>query len=249
MLRLFPNSLFIWRILQISLDLLKNILQTMKTQTLKFLFATSIVFALTSCNNKTNQEPLVIDEVPQEVESVNYAVVTDDSIINWEGYKPGTTHTGLISIQEGQFSLKDGKIAGGSFVIDMTSIVVTDLEGDYKAGLEAHLMGTAEGKEDDFFNINNFPTANFKATGTSSRDGKIYLIGDLTLKGETQEVGFPFKMNQLENGIVEITSEPFTIDRSRWGIKFGSKSFFDNLGDKFVSDDMQLEIKLLAKEI
>jgi hypothetical protein len=43
-----------------------------------------------------------------------------------------------------------------------------------------------------------------------------------------------------------LTSEPFTIDRTNWGVNYGSKSIFDNLGDKFISDDIQLTVKLQA---
>lgn len=224
----------------------------MKKHFFKLFFATSILFALTSCNNqKTNEEPLVVDEVSEEVETTQYVIDIDNSTMNWEGYKPllRTTHTGLISLKEGKFDLKDDKVVAGVFVIDMKSIEVTDLEGEYKENLEAHLMGTVEGKEDDFFNVNEFPTAEFSATGTSSKDGKTYLVGNLTLRGKTQEVGFPVEINKVEDGLVEIVSEPFKIDRTKWDIKFASKSFFDNLGENFVGDDMQIEFKIVAKQI
>lgn len=221
----------------------------MRKHFFKFLFATAIVFGVSSCKNneEAKTDMVVIEETDNMVEARDFVIDTENSTIHWEGYKPTGTHEGNISLKEGKLSLKDGKIAEGDIVIDMKSIVVTDLEGGDKEKLESHLKGTLEGTKDHFFDVQEFPIATFKATGTSTEDGKTLMFGDLTLKGKTQKVSFPIEVNMLDNDVAEIRSAPFKIDRSKWDIKFKSKSFFDDLGGNFISDEMQLEIRLLAK--
>ncbi len=138
-------------------------------------------------------------------------------------------------------------VESGSFVINMNSIEVQDLEGDDKASLENHLKGTVEGKEGDFFNVNEFPKATFEITGVDQVEGNTMLHGNLTMKGETKNVEFPVNID-VDGDELELTSEAFTIDRTNWGINYGSKSVFDNLGDKFISDDITLTVKVKAKK-
>lgn len=221
----------------------------MRKHFIKLLFATTIVFGVTSCKNneEAKSETIVLDEVDNKVQTRDFVIDTENSTIRWEGYKPTQTHTGTISVKEGKLSLKDGKIVEGDFVIDMKSIEVTDMEGEDKERLEAHLMGIPEGTKDHFFDVKEFPTASFKVTGTSTMDGKTLMVGDLTIKGKTEQVSFPIEVNMADNDVAEIRTAPFKIDRSKWDIKFKSKSFFEDLGANFISDDMQLEILLVAK--
>lgn len=224
----------------------------MKKQTKVILLAALASFGLFSCNSKVKEE--VSHELKEVVEEVTEAAVAykldaDNSLIHWEGYKPTATHTGTISLADGTFKLNGSQIAEGNFTIDMKSINVTDLEGEWKENLENHLMGTVEGKEDDFFNVNNFPTAEFKIKGITEKDGEELIVGDLTLKGITNEVAVPVKVEELDDSTVKITSADFDIDRTRWEIKFGSRSFFDSLGDNFVNDNMQLKLDLKASRI
>ncbi|HSJ12714.1 MAG TPA: YceI family protein, partial [Gillisia sp.] len=148
-------------------------------------------------------------------------------------------------IAEGTFHANDSIVESGTFVIDMASINVTDLEGDDKANLEHHLKGTVEGKEGDFFNINEFPQAKFEVTGISQVNGQSMLQGNLTMKGETKNVEFPVNID-LNGEEIVLTSETFTIDRTKWNINFKSKSVFDSLGDNFINDEIELTIKVVA---
>lgn len=221
----------------------------MRKHFFKLLFATAIVFGVTSCKNneEAKNDIVVLDETDNKVEARDFVIDTESSTIHWGGSKPTGTHEGHISIKEGKFNLKGSKIVGGNFIIDMNSIVVTDMEGDDKEKLESHLMGTLKGTKDHFFDVKEFPTATFKVTGTSTEDGKTIMVGDLTLKEKTQQVSFPIEVNMVDNDVAEIRTAPFKIDRSKWDIKFKSKSFFDDLGGNFISDEIQLEIRLLAK--
>lgn len=188
----------------------------------------------------------VVAAVGQEV-PVNVA----SSVVNWEGAKPTGTHTGTISLSEGMITIKEGGVAGGSFILDMNSITVTDIEGDMKANLEGHLKGLASDKADDFFNTPKYPTGKFEITKVTNlendAEGTHLVYGNLTLKDVTKEVGF--KANIAVNGTdVTVSTPSFTIDRTQWGIQYGSKTIFDNLGDKFINDEIGLTINLSASK-
>ncbi|MGY5849812.1 YceI family protein [Salegentibacter sp. F14] len=180
------------------------------------------------------------------LEAEIFHVKTEESVIHWKGRKPTDTHTGTIKIKEGSFKANDSTIESGSFVIDMKSIEVSDLTGKDRADLEAHLKGTVEGKEGDFFNTEKFPKATFEITDIKDENGQAMLSGNLTIKEETKNITFP--INISHNGDeIEILSDEFSIDRTHWKVNFGSRSVFDGLGDNFVYDDINLRIKLVAE--
>ncbi|WP_299278241.1 YceI family protein [uncultured Psychroserpens sp.] len=223
----------------------------MRTKFLKFSMILAIAIAFTSCKDKAEEantsdaEAAAVSESTSEKYTVNVA----ESTIHWKGFKPTGTHSGTINLENGVFKTDDGKLQSGTFLIDMKSISVTDLEsGDGKENLEAHLMGTVEGKEGDFFDVTKFPTAAFEITGTEAMAaGKTRLSGNLAIKGQKHNISFPVTITNAD-GMMTIESEAFTIDRTTWGVNYGSKSVFDNLGDKFINDDMELKIVVKAKK-
>ena len=180
----------------------------------------------------------------------DYKVDQGLSKIMWAGSKPAGSHNGTINVSEGMVAVKDGKVTGGSFTLDMNSISVLDLQGDEKAYLESHLKGSADDNADDFFNVSKHPTAKFeitKLTGLTNDSAASHLVyGNLTLKGISKEVGFKANIDISDSGL-RVTSPKFTIDRTQWNIKYGSDKFFDNLKDKVISDDISLQINLVAK--
>lgn len=213
----------------------------------KTLFIAFLSIAVTGCKNDNNKAKTEdAKEVRQgNLEAETYRVSTEESQIHWKGRKPTATHTGTIKIAEGSFSANDSTIESGNFVIDMKSIEVTDLKGKDRSDLEAHLKGTVEGKEGDFFNTEEFPEATFEITDLTKENGQDILSGNLTIKKETRNISFPVKIDYSENQVV-ITSNEFSIDRTEWKVNFGSKSVFDGLGDNFVNDDINLRIKVVA---
>ena len=221
----------------------------MKIKLLSLFTMAVLLTALVSCKNDAKNETEATDaEVAAEAsaEAAKYMVDQEASVIDWEGAKPTGTHTGNVKVESGVVRFADSTLSG-SFLIDMTSIVVTDLEGDQKASLEDHLKGTVEGKEGDFFNVQKYPTAAFEITGITEKDGKKMMSGNLTLKEIKKNIEFPI-MYEIAGNTMTLKSEPFTIDRTDWDINYGSKSVFDNLGDKFINDDMQLEFTIVATQ-
>ncbi len=154
------------------------------------------------------------------------------STIHWKGKKPLGSHEGTIVLKEGFFEMENEVITGGTFVIDMASMSSTDLEGETKGQLEGHL------KSDDFFGVDNHPTATLVITDAKKTTSGYDMTGDLTIKGTTKSINFHMDVNG------NTAKTALKIDRTKYNVKFGSKSFFENLGDKFVHDNFELDITL-----
>ncbi|GGG29215.1 hypothetical protein GCM10011344_32600 [Dokdonia pacifica] len=209
---------------------------------------TAILISTIACKGDQKNETDATnakDVATPEAQATTYNVDTAASTISWVGSKPSGTHQGTIAVQSGAMQVASDNTITGSFVIDMNTITVTDLEGDGKASLEAHLKGAAEGKEDHFFNVAKHPTASFEVTGISEKEGVKMMDGNLTIKGITKNITFPVAYT-VGGETMTLGSKPFTIDRTKWGIEFMSKSVFDDLKDKFISDDMEITISIKA---
>ncbi|MEH6406216.1 MAG: YceI family protein [Leeuwenhoekiella sp.] len=221
----------------------------MKTRLLTLFTMAAIFTAVVSCKNDKKHETEAVDAETAAMTTpaaTKFMVDKESSMIEWEGKKPTGTHEGTVKIESGVVKVEGDSISG-TFLIDMTSIVDTDLEGEQKANLENHLKGTVEGKEGDFFNVQKYPTAAFEITGITEKDGKKMMAGNLTIKDTKKNVEFPFT-SEVSGNTMTLKSEPFTIDRTEWNVNYGSKSVFDNLGDKFINDDIQLVIDITAKQ-
>ncbi|MEM9340417.1 MAG: YceI family protein [Bacteroidota bacterium] len=172
-------------------------------------------------------------------EKTTYKVDGAASKVAWIGKKVTGEHNGSISLKGGNFTFEDGMLVGGLFTVDMTSSVCEDLEGEYKGKLEGHL------KSEDFFGVEKYPTATFVVTkAVPQGPGKYKVIGNITIKEKTEEIQFTADIDE-KNGKVTGNAN-LIIDRSRFDVKYGSGSFFDNLGDKTIYDDFNLNISLVA---
>lgn len=174
-------------------------------------------------------------------EGVTLKVNTTQSTIGWTGKKVTGKHNGTINIKEGSVDISDGVLTGGSFVIDMTSIAVSDLTGNGKGKLEGHL------KSDDFFGVESFPTASLVITEAIAKGNHNYDIkGNLTIKGITNPVQFN-AIVKPEGKLIKATAD-ITVDRTLYNVRYGSGKFFDDLGDSTISDEFVLTVNLVAEE-
>ena len=173
-------------------------------------------------------------------EAKDVAVNTEASTIVWTGSKVvGKEHTGTLALASGSLDISKGVLKGGSFTVDMTTLTDTDLEGEWKGKLEGHL------KSDDFFGVEAYPTADFKIKKVKSTgNGNYDVTGDITIKGKTESISFSTSLKEV-NDEYEATAS-ITIDRSKFDVRYGSGSFFDDLGDKAISDEFTLEVKLVT---
>lgn len=211
----------------------------MKKQIFNLLTICALTIAVVGCKKKAEEANTSDAEAATVAESTSekYIANISESTIEWKGFKPTGTHNGTINLTSGVFSTNDGKLHSGTFLIDMASL--KDADGSER--LEGHL------KSGDFFDVEKFPDAVFEITGSEDKDGKTLLSGNLTMKGVKNNISFPVTISDAED-MMKITSDAFTIDRSKWNIQYGSKSFFDDLGDKFINDDIELKISVKAKK-
>lgn len=218
----------------------------MKQTILKSLAFAALAVATVACKGKKNNETAAsaAQEVITEVAASKFLVDTENSVIEWTGFKPGEQHNGTLHLESGV--VKVGDKLSGTFLINMNSLAVTDLEpGNGKESLEGHLKGSAKEKEDHFFNVAKYPTAAFEVTGVTEKEGKKMMQGNLTVRGIKKNIEFPVSYS-VEGDAMTLTTEAFTINRTDWGVNYGSKSIFNDLGDKFIMDDIELKISLKA---
>ena len=217
----------------------------MKKRILNVFTIFAIAITLVACKDKAKEAETTAAEAAAQaqMQSVKYLANTTESSIEWTGFKPTGKHNGTIGMDSGVFTVNNGKVESGSFLIDMKSIVNLDIPMDEEnnAKLVGHL------KSPDFFDVEKYPSAAFEVTGFEEKEGKTMLSGNLTLKEKKNNVTFPVVVSS-EGDSFTITSEVFTIDRSKWDVQYGSKSFFDNLGDKFINDDIELKITLKGQK-
>ena len=159
-------------------------------------------------------------------------VDTSKSSVKWVGHKVTGQHEGTITLQEGTLEFNANQLTGGNFVMDMTTINTTDLQGEYKNKLDGHL------KADDFFGVETYKTASLIFTSVT-KNGETYIVtGDLTIKNITNEITFELAVSE------NAASTTFQVDRTKYGIKYGSASFFDGLKDKAIYNEFDLTVSL-----
>ena len=182
--------------------------------------------------------------IEKPTKATTYKVDTSKSELKWNGKKVTGEHYGTIGLKEGSFTLDGAKLTGGSFIADMNSIVVQDLtDKEFNGKLTGHL------KSEDFFSVEKHPTATFVVTSaTPKSNGTVDVAGNLTIKGITKPVSFPVTVTPSKEGAK--VKGTIVVDRSKYDMKFRSKSFFDaaTLGDKMVYDDFTIEVDLLGKK-
>ncbi|MGB5370876.1 MAG: YceI family protein [Flavobacteriaceae bacterium] len=182
--------------------------------------ALALVFGITA----TATEP--VNDGKKEVKP-------EASRIAWKAYKVTGSHHGTIDLKSGALVFDNDQLTGGEFEVQMTSLISIDLEGESKGKLEGHL------KSDDFFGVENHPTSTLVFTKVEPSGKNSYdVTGDLTIKGITKPVTFDVSIYGSK------ATATMKIDRSEYDVRYGSGSFFENLGDKTIYDEFDLVIDL-----
>ncbi len=172
---------------------------------------------------------------PTESKSVNI----EQSNVHWKAYKVTGSHEGDLKLQSGSLVFEDDILIGGEVIIDMNSITCTDLEaGMGKEKLEGHL------KSDDFFATEKYPEARLEITQVISRGtpGDYKVVGDITIKDKTESIKFNTVVTPGETASKAVAS--LTLDRTEFDVRYGSGSFFENLGDKTIYDEFELQVEI-----
>lgn len=178
-------------------------------------------FALTAQGIESNSQTLL-------------KINTEKSTLKWIGEKITTSqHSGSLNFKSGEMTIKDGLVVSGNFIVDMTSISVEDISGSGKKRLEGHL------KSDDFFSVDKHDKALLSIKGSKKTDKGFLVDANLTIKDLTHPI--QFNMVSIEGGY----NADLVFDRSKYNVRFRSGSFFENLGDKLIIDDVVLTSELL----
>lgn len=201
--------------------------------------------AFTACNNASEMKVEATDaqDVSENAEATVLAVASDAKVY-WKGFKTNVdwSHWGTINVQSGSFEVKEGQLIGGSFVIDMTSMVAEDFKESPKYNdLMGHLASP------DFFDVANFPTATFTITNVeaaaNNEKGTTHKVsGNLDMRGNTKNITFDANVLVDEN-TVTLSAPEFGIDRKEWNVMFsstGATNFASLAKDQLIDDTILL---------
>ena len=172
-----------------------------------------------------------------ELPKGNHPILIGESNLTWKGQKAiGDSHTGNIEIKSGNIIIdKKGKVIG-NIIIDMTTIKNTDQEGEWKSKLEGHL------KSDEFFSIDKFQISKLDFQSVKRNGDLLEFDGNLTIKNISHPISFTANISESEEKIVAQSSLVF--DRSKYNVKYGSGTFFEDLGDYLILDDINIDVTL-----
>lgn len=221
----------------------------MKKIVFSSLFLASVLFsAQHEANAQSVASSAKVSKSAKAKAATAYNVDAAQSNMAWHGKKVTGEHNGTIKIANGTVLVDKNKIVGGTVDIDMNSIVDLDIkDAEYNGKLIGHL------KSDDFFSVEKHPKATFKITnvtpikGAKAGSANYNVAGDLTIKGITKPITFPAQVAVTGN-TVTAKSDAVVLDRTKWDIRYGSKSFFANIGDKAINDDFTVQFNLVAKK-
>ena len=176
------------------------------------------------------------------IRSESVRIEIDRADIVWTGKRiAGMKHTGTITLKEGYFEFTNNLLSGGYFVVDMNSIKNTDLKEHNRQTLERHL------RSEDFFDTEHFPVSilNLRESVLLDSNQTYEVMAELTLKDVTREILFNLHFSGEENLLLGQTE--FNVDRTAFGIRYGSEKFFRKLGDLAIKDAFNLKITTYSK--
>ncbi|WP_426061559.1 YceI family protein [Hymenobacter sp. B1770] len=213
----------------------------MKKFLLPALFAVAVLGAAPAASAQKNNSEKMATNAPA------YKLQPQLSTLGWEGKAVTHGHNGTMNFTDGELLVKGNAIVGGTVTVDMKSMKATDIKD-----AESHGKFVGHMTSDDFFGVEKNPTSTFKIVSVAPIKGaakdadNATITGDMTIKGVTQRISFPAKVG-VKNGVAAATGKA-TIDRTKFGLKYGSKSFFDNIGDKAINDTFDLTFNVIAKK-
>jgi polyisoprenoid-binding protein YceI len=225
---------------------------------LLFIFPVTAILFL-SCTNAPESDKAITSEakeVSTNTEGVSFKVDTTSSKIEWVATKVSGYHTGTINIKTGDLKVNDSTITGGSFVMNMPSIVVSGPKGSDPA-MNTKLLNHL--KSPDFFDVEKYHEATFVITSVKPFTGTVpdstdprqasinqYKVtnpthtvsGNLTIKNITKNIEFPARISNNGNSVDAMAK--FNIDRSQWDIVYPGKP------DDLIRNTIHLGVALKA---
>lgn len=188
----------------------------------------------------------------QEIQTTDAMEVNLDegSQVAWRGFKTfvESEHVGTVDVAKGYFSVEGDAVVGGKIKIDLTTIVNTDVEDpEWNAKLVGHLQS------EDFFFTEQYPYATFEIASITPMEGEgvnSKVVGNLEMRGVTNSIEFPANIT-VENGSVTFDAPTFSIDRTKWGVKFHDRddaSIASSLQEDLIDHSIELTISVTASK-
>jgi polyisoprenoid-binding protein YceI len=185
---------------------------------------------------------LAVSTITGAIAADTYKVDPAASKVTYVGKKVTGEHTGNVTVKSGNLVVDGDKLSGGEVVVDMNSLTSTDLtDKDYNAKYTGHM------KSPDFFNTEKYPESKLVIKNSKKTDKGLEVNGDLTMIGQTKPVTFVITDWKKTDSQVSGKSN-LVLNRTTWGLKYGSASFFKSLGDKAINDEFTLAVDLTAKK-
>ena len=206
----------------------------------KFLIPAILLLFIVSCEKSSKKK--INTSLPKptlSLSSGDYVMDNDNSSIKWTGRELSTkSHYGSLQMKNGSLTVNTDGTVNGIIKIDMTTIDCEDLQGRSKASLERHL------RSDDFFSVESHPiaTLTFKSEGGIGAGNKLAFNGDLEIKGISHPISFESELKSVDPKVSALVD--MTFDRSKYNVRFRSGTFFQNLGDKLIYDDIEISVNI-----
>lgn len=206
----------------------------------KFLIPAILILFIVSCEKSSKKK--INTSLPKptlSLSSGDYVMDNDNSSIKWTGRELSTkSHYGSLQMKNGSLTVNTDGTVNGIIKIDMTTIDCEDLQGRSKASLERHL------RSDDFFSVESHPiaTLTFKSEGGIEAGNKLAFNGDLEIKGISHPISFESELKSVDPKVSALVD--MTFDRSKYNVRFRSGTFFQNLGDKLIYDDIEISVDI-----
>ena len=206
----------------------------------KFLIPAILILFIVSCEKSSKKK--IDTSLPKptlSLSSGDYIMDNDNSSIKWTGRELSTkSHYGSLQMKDGSLTVNTDGTINGIIKIDMTTIDCEDLQGRSKASLERHL------RSDDFFSVESHPiaTLTFKSEGGIGAGNKLAFNGDLEIKGISHPISFESEVKNVDPKVSALVN--MTFDRSKYNVRFRSGTFFQNLGDKLIYDDIEISVDI-----
>ena len=209
----------------------------------KFIIPASIIIlTLIGCGKKNETKDLKVSNTSSTyLDKGSYDIINTESELKWIGKELSTdTHTGTLALKKGKIDVNANGVIHGEVEIDMTTITVSDMQGKWGKKLEGHL------KSSDFFGVEKYPNAfiTFQSDENPIKNNQINLTGELTIKDITHPITFTAELLDIKPSIIAKANLSF--DRSKYDVRFRSGKFFENLGDKLILDDIEVDVLLVT---
>lgn len=225
----------------------------MKILALVLPFLAITAFIISGCGKNETSNTKTTDKVNTTTETSKQNLAGSKELkvdaataeVLWHAEKVVGQHDGTVKVKQGTINVKDGKIVGGTVEIDLATIANTDLtDAESNGKLVNHL------KSEDFFDVGKFPVSKLEITevtpiqNAASGQPNYTVKGNLTIRGVTKNISFPATLNVSDT---KVTGDAkFDIDRTEFGLKYGSGKFFEGLGDKMIKDNFTMKFKINA---